>query len=79
LPLITHRCPSLHQPAHHPNDPILPCSPPTQQTLPIPEGLDPHQRAAAEADWQFLLQLLDNRRVGDYEVPVPLKVRSDLI
>ena len=26
-------------------------------------------------DWRFLLQLLDNRRVGDYEVPVPLKVR----
>jgi hypothetical protein len=44
------------------------------QGLPMPNGLDPQQRAAAEADWQFLLQLLDNRRVGDYEVPVPLKV-----
>lgn len=48
--------------------------PPNSQDLPIPEGLDSRQRAAAEADWQFLLQLLDNRRVGEYEVPVPLKV-----
>ena len=49
---------------------------PLAQSMPIPGGLDARQRAAAEADWQFLLQLLDNRRVGDYDVPVPLKVRT---
>jgi hypothetical protein len=57
-----------------PSTPFPPSPDPFLQDMPIPEGLDPRQRAAAEGDWQFLLQLLDNRRVGEYEIPVDLKV-----
>jgi TATA-binding protein-associated factor len=47
---------------------------PLAQGLPLPAGLDGEQRAAAEADGAFLAQLLDNKRVEDYAVPVTLKV-----
>lgn len=47
---------------------------PLAQGLPLPEGLDEQQRAAAQQDGEFLSQLLDNRRVEDYALPVQLKV-----
>ncbi|KAF6253887.1 SNF2 family N-terminal domain-containing protein [Scenedesmus sp. NREL 46B-D3] len=47
---------------------------PLAHGLPLPEGLDEGQRAAAQRDGEFLAQLLDNRRVGDYSLPMQLKV-----
>lgn len=47
---------------------------PLAQGLPLPAGLDETQRRAAEQDAEFLSQLLDNKRVEDYSLPVVLKV-----
>lgn len=47
---------------------------PLAQGLPLPAGLDEAQRVSAEADGEFLAQLLDNKRVEDYSLPVQLKV-----
>jgi len=47
---------------------------PLAQGLPLPAGLDEAQRRAAEQDAEFLSQLLDNKRVEDYSLPVVLKV-----
>jgi TATA-binding protein-associated factor len=49
---------------------------PLAHGLPLPEGLDDGQRADAQRDGEFLSQLLDNRRVEDYSLPMQLKVRS---
>jgi TATA-binding protein-associated factor len=48
---------------------------PLAHGLPLPEGLDDGQRADAQRDGEFLSQLLDNRRVEDYSLPMQLKVR----
>lgn len=48
---------------------------PLAQGLPLPAGLDAEQRRAAELDSEFLSQLLDNKRVEDYRLPVVLNVR----
>jgi hypothetical protein len=48
---------------------------PLAHGLPLPEGLDAGQRADAQRDGEFLSQLLDNRRVEDYSLPMQLKVR----
>lgn len=47
---------------------------PLAQGMPLPSGLDEAQRRAAEQDVEFLGQLLDNKRVEDYSLPVKLKV-----
>jgi TATA-binding protein-associated factor len=47
---------------------------PLAQGQPLPPGLDAEQAAAAEQDGAFLSQLLDNRQVEDYILPVQLKV-----
>lgn len=47
---------------------------PLAQGLPLPEGLDADQRRSAEQDGEFLSQLLDNRKVEDYCLPLKLKV-----
>lgn len=47
---------------------------PLAQGMPLPSGLDEAQRKAAEQDAEFLSQLLDNKRVEDYSLPVNLKV-----
>jgi TATA-binding protein-associated factor len=47
---------------------------PLAHGLPLPDGLDDAQRAAAQRDGEFLSQLLDNRRVEDYSLPMQLKV-----
>lgn len=47
---------------------------PLAQGLPLPAGLDAAQRVCAEQDGEFLSQLLDNRKVEDYSLPVKLKV-----
>jgi TATA-binding protein-associated factor len=47
---------------------------PLAQGMPLPFGLDEAQRKAAEQDAEFLSQLLDNKRVEDYSLPVKLKV-----
>jgi TATA-binding protein-associated factor len=47
---------------------------PLAQGLPLPAGLDDEQRAEAEQDGEFLSQLLDNKKVDDYQLPVQLKV-----
>jgi TATA-binding protein-associated factor len=52
---------------------------PLAQGMPLPEGLDEVQRKAAEQDAEFLSQLLDNKRVEDYSLPVRLKVRMGLV
>lgn len=52
---------------------------PLAQGMPLPEGLDEMQRKAAEQDAEFLSQLLDNKRVEDYSLPVRLKVRMGLV
>lgn len=49
---------------------------PLAQGMPLPSGLDEAQRRAAEQDVEFLGQLLDNKRVEDYSLPVELKVRA---
>ncbi|WIA33345.1 hypothetical protein OEZ86_006482 [Tetradesmus obliquus] len=47
---------------------------PLAHGLPLPVGLDEGQRAEAQRDGEFLSQLLDNRRVEDYSLPMQLKV-----
>jgi TATA-binding protein-associated factor len=47
---------------------------PLAQGLPLPQGLDDVQQQAAQQDAEFLSQLLDNKRVEDYTLPVKLKV-----
>lgn len=47
---------------------------PLAHGLPLPAGLDEGQRADAQRDGEFLSQLLDNRRVEDYSLPMQLKV-----
>lgn len=47
---------------------------PLAQGLPLPSGLDDDQRVSAQQDGEFLSQLLDNRKVEDYSLPVQLKV-----
>jgi hypothetical protein len=47
---------------------------PLAQGLPLPQGLDDVQQKAAQQDAEFLSQLLDNKRVEDYTLPVKLKV-----
>lgn len=52
---------------------------PLAQGMPLPSGLDEAQRKAAEQDAEFLNQLLDNKRVEDYSLPVKLKVCGCLL
>lgn len=48
---------------------------PLAQGMALPSGLDQHQRAMAEEDSRFLIQLLDNKKVEDYVLPVAIKVK----
>jgi TATA-binding protein-associated factor len=50
---------------------------PLAQGCPLPEGLDEQQRIVCERDREFLSQLLDSKKVEDYELPVQLSVSED--
>ena len=47
---------------------------PLAHGCPLPGGLDEQQRQVCERDREFLSQLLDSKKVEDYELPVRLSV-----
>lgn len=47
---------------------------PLAHGCPLPDTLDAEQRATCERDGEFLSQLLDNKKVEGYKLPVQLKV-----